>query len=239
MTDFYCLLSPQTTSSSAAAAASGGNKKKLNSWSLRFLVVRLSECESIQTFWWRQEHFVPGAQKIHLSVGAGVHRVDERQCLPIVHSKLWRLRGFSCSGPLFDTHVAGGMPLEGGQELHFLFPLRADLQNISYFPPSKHFSQDSHMRIKTSRWFELFTGQSTILGTWKNVWIQHPGSVKKMCLLMLRDVCRAGWKACEAGPETWAWGGLCPTTEQQSRGGKGGKRIRRSTTRTCLPSAAG
>ena len=149
MADFYCLLSPQSTSSSsssaaAAAAASGGIKERLNSWSLRFLVVRLSECESIQTFWWRQEHFVPAAQKIHLSVGAGVHRVDERQCLPIVHSKLWRLRGFSCSGPSLTHILLEGCHWKEDRNFIFSSPLKADLQNISYFLWAAHRANISH-----------------------------------------------------------------------------------------------
>lgn len=182
-------------------------------------MVRLSEYESIQTLLVKPGHFVPGAQKMYLSVGAGMHKANERHCLPIMHSELWWLRGFSCSG-LFDTHGAGGAPLKEARNLS-LFP-QGRLSECFYFLQAAHWATaltGSSQMVEVSRCLSYL--QSIIY--LRNICAMQKGVHHiYLCKLMLRNVCKA--VPCPWMTRIWGWtGGIacslngspCPTREQR------------------------
>lgn len=152
LVDFYSSLSLslQLTSSSSA----GRQRKDLTRGPCVFLWRDHLNVNPFRLFGWRQEHFVPGAQNIHLSVGAGVHRADEKHCLPIMYSKRWWLRGFSCSSPLLKHMALNGCHWKSGRET-FFSTLNADWISFLNFLQAAHdasFSQDTVRMMHHEKW---------------------------------------------------------------------------------------
>lgn len=228
MADFYCLLSPQSISSSSAVS---GEKKRQTHGPCVILWWDCLNVNPFRLFWWCQEHFVPGAQKIHLSVGVGMHRADERHCLPIVHSKLWWLRGFSCSGPSL-THMA----LDGSQWKRlgtWICSLEADLRNIFTF---SGLLTDQQFLLDAQKWMggnelqrlEVFTVQNSIwehgkLEMWGLNICTVPKGFRLFIYLSIINVCKAASLSWMKGMWSWTWGinmnvKAWGAPEQQKRG---------------------
>lgn len=169
-------------------------------------------------FWWRQEHFVPEHKKFICQLALGMHRADERQCLPFVHSNLWWLRGFSCSGPSL-THMA----LDGGHWKRlgtWICSLKADFLHIFF----SRLLTEQHFLVDSLKW--MSGDELQRVSNWGEK-TQRPCNAKKVLSYFIwkrLEMCAIpglGWKECGAGPE--AWTSPCLTTKQQRKEGEEGR----------------